>query len=154
MRAGLWPQIVVSLMLFIISACAYARTDDRQQIEALIRSYEKAMNEGDAEQVISLYAKNGVFMPSGHLTAVGKKAIKIAYDQEFNAINLDVEIVIDEVTQHGDFAFVRSRSKGSLTILEGNKTVSTDSYRAFLVLQKITGDWKIARFMFNFTEAK
>ncbi len=90
-------------------------------------------------------------MPAREPTAAGLTQIRAAYEHEFKTIDLDVNIVFDEVVQDGNLAFARTRSEGQLKILATGKTVSTESYRAFFVLKKINNEWKIARFLFNFT---
>ena len=143
---------IICICLLVVSSAGQTEVEDKQQIEEVIHNYGRAMNSSDLEGVIALYAKDAVFMPSGHPTAVGHKQIRSAYDQEFKMIDLNVAIVIDEIVQHGKFAFVRSRSDGKLTLLRSNKIISTDKYRAFFALEKTEGQWRIARFMFNFTE--
>jgi len=125
--------------------------DETKEIEMLIHAYGKAMNASDVDAVMKLFAKDGVFMPSKQPTASGRDAIKKAYAHEFEKIDLDVKIVIDEVYQDGKLAYVRSRSLGQLTLLATKEQKSTEKYRAFFVLTKINAHWKIKRFMFNFS---
>ncbi|NOX92216.1 MAG: DUF4440 domain-containing protein [Gammaproteobacteria bacterium] len=125
---------------------------EMQHIKEVILAYGKAMNASNVDDVLSLYAKDAVFMPAKEPTATGQAQIKAAYEHEFKTIDLDVNIVFDEVVQNGNLAFARTRSEGQLKILATGKVVSTESYRAFFVLKKIDNEWKIARFLFNFTQ--
>ena len=121
-----------------------------QQIAQIIQNYGKAMSHSNIGDVMALFADDAVFIPAGHATAVGKKAVKAAYEAELSKIDLDVTVEIDEIYYHGDLAYVRSRSLGQLTILATGKKKSTANYRAFFVLKKINSEWKISRFTFNF----
>ncbi len=127
--------------------------DDKQEIKNLLLSYGKALNAASVKDVVPLFAEDGVFMPSALPTAKGHDQIKLAFDHEFKAIKLNIAVIFDEIVQQGNLAYVRTRSKGTITILSKNITVPTDKYRAFFVLEKIKGKWKIARFMFNFTSS-
>ncbi|HEO65512.1 MAG TPA: SgcJ/EcaC family oxidoreductase [Spirochaetes bacterium] len=127
--------------------------NEKQKIKNLLLSYGKALNAASVKDVVPLFAENGVFMPAASLTAIGHDQIKSAFDDEFKNIKLNIAVIFDEIVQQGDFAYVRTRSKGTITILSKNITMPTDKYRAFFVLEKVKGKWKIARFMFNFTSS-
>jgi len=151
--------IAIALCIMILSTMAYAQSDaqtnnhatEMQRIKEVILAYGKAINAASVDGVLSLYAKDAVFMPAKEPTATGQAQIRAAYEHEFKTIDLDVNIVFDEVVQNGNLAFVRTRSEGQLKVLATGKMVSTESYRAFFVLKKINNEWKIARFLFNFT---
>lgn len=138
--------------LFGSLAAASSQKDISKEIETIIYAYGKAMNESDVEEVVRLYTKDGVFMPSGLPTAIGKSAIRDAYKHEFEVIDLDMNINIDEIDYNDNIAYVRSRSLGHLTLLANGEKKSTESYRAFFVLKKVQDEWKISRFMFNFSK--
>ena len=145
-------KLFLIFILTIVSPSVVGKTNDMQQIKNVILAYNKAMNTSSVDGVLALYTEDGVFMPSRLPTAMGRDQIRAAaYAHEFNVIDLEVSIVFDEIVQHKDIAFVRTRSKGHLTLLAKNQKISTEKYRAFFVLQKIKGEWKIARFMFNFS---
>ncbi len=127
--------------------------DDKQDIKNLLLAYGKALNAASVKDVVPLFTEDGVFMPSALPTAKGHDQIRSAFDHEFKNIKLNIAVIFDEIVQQGNFAFVRTRSKGTITILPKNITMPTDKYRAFFVLEKTKGKWKIARFMFNFTSS-
>jgi len=142
---------IVLFTIFTLSLQPAFANDETKEIEKLIHAYGKAMNASDVDAVMALFDKDGLFMPSGHPTASGWDAIKKAYEHEFKKIDLDVKIAIDEIYQDGKLAYVRSRSLGQLTLLATKEQKSTEKYRAFFVLTKSAGHWKIKRFMFNFS---
>lgn len=120
----------------------------RADIQSLLKSYEKALNQGDLKQVLSLYAKDGVFMPSSKPTSTGQQQIKQAYQQVFNTLGFDVRFHTDEIVRRDDLAFVRTLSDGKIKLRDKNMTIKNNS-RELFVLKRIDGDWKIYRYMFN-----
>ncbi len=117
-------------------------------IEATLKTYETALNASDTDAVLALYAEDGVFMPREAPTAVGKEQIRAAYEHVFNIIKLDIVFSIDEIVQHGDFAFARTLSRGEVTILAEGLTLPEEN-RELFVLKRTGDDWRIARYMFN-----
>jgi ketosteroid isomerase-like protein len=60
-------------------------------------SYEEALNASSTAAVMPLYAEDGVFMPPNSSSAVGKAAVRQAYDAVFKAITLTVKFAIAEL---------------------------------------------------------
>ena len=106
------------------------------------------MNESNAEVALSLYTNEGVFMPSAAPTAIGQEQVLKAYQYVFENIQLSIEFFIDEIEVIGDYAFVRSTSKGTVLIKATNEEMAEEN-RELFVLKKIQGSWKIDRYMFN-----
>ena len=118
-----------------------------QEIRDLLSTYEGALNTSDAELAASLYTADGVFMPHQFPSAVGPD-VKGAYQQTFEAISLNVAFEIDEVSVVGDFAYARTRSEGTQTILASDET-TPESNRELFTFAQDEGRWKIARYIFN-----
>jgi len=151
MKSFYFTKVAFSAMALLFSVTAQAQSNDEQQIRDVIQAYGKAMNAADVDGIVALFAKDAVFMPAKEPTAVGLTQIRAAYEHEFKVIDLEVNVVFDEVVVEGNIAFARTRSNGILRIIAANKVISTEAYRAFFVLKKIGPQWKIARFLFNFT---
>ena len=125
-------------------------THDQAQITALLDRYEIALNASDVDAVIDLYAPDGVFMPSAAPTAEGADQVRAAYEFVFSTIQLTIRFSIAEIEIHGDLAFARTGSRGTVTILVDG-TSAPEENRELFVLEKRRGEWKIARYMFNKT---
>jgi uncharacterized protein (TIGR02246 family) len=123
-------------------------TKEKTAIEKLLYSYRDALNASDINKVLTLYTAHGVFMPSNARTSVGQEQVKGAYEFVFKNIKINIEFSIDEIVLSGDYAFVRTTSKGTSLIHATGQTV-TEENRELFVLQKEKGTWKIARYMFN-----
>ncbi len=121
---------------------------EQSEIKKVLFSYRDALNESNAEKVLSLYTENGVFMPSGAPTAIGQEQIKGTYEFVFSTIQLNIEFYIDEIEIIGEYAFARTTSKGTTLIRASGETVPEEN-RELFVLRKENGSWKIDRYMFN-----
>ena len=122
--------------------------EEKNAIEATLKNYEAVLNASDVDGILALYAEDGVFMPTEAPTAAGKEQVRAAYEHVFGTIKLDIVFSIDEIVQHGDFAFARTVSRGEVTILAEGVTLPEEN-RELFVLKKTGDDWKIARYMFN-----
>jgi len=123
-------------------------TDAEKGASACLEAYAAALNAKDTEKIVSIYADDGVFMPQHFPSAIGSAAIKESYTGIFNAISLEVEFKIEECVEAGpEYCFARTNSKGVQTVLAtGGK--SAEGNQELFVLQKVNGDWRIARYCF------
>ena len=124
---------------------------DKQEIEILLNQYKKSLNTSDATLATSLYTKDGIFMPTEAPSAVGREQIKASYEFVFSQIQLTIEFFIEEIVIEGDMAFATTSSKGTTLIHANGQTVPEEN-RELFVFEKIDGNWKIARYMFNKTK--
>ncbi len=121
---------------------------EQSEIKKVLFSYRDALNESNAEKVLSLYTENGVFMPSSAPTAIGQEQLKGTYEFVFSNIQLSIEFYIDEIEIVGEYAFARTTSKGTTLIRASGETVPEEN-RELFVLRKENGSWKIDHYMFN-----
>ncbi|WP_082815671.1 YybH family protein [Flavobacterium chilense] len=126
-------------------------TTEKKDIEKLLFSYRDALNTSDVSKVLSLYAQNGVFMPTNAPTAKGLEQLKSSYDFVFKAIQLNIDFFIDEIDVQGETAYAITNSKGTTLIHASGQTIPEEN-RELFVLVKEDGKWKIARYMFNKTK--
>lgn len=123
-------------------------TTEKSVIEITLFSYRDALNASDVSKVLTLYTNDGVFMPSNAPSAIGQEQVKGSYEYVFKTIQLNIEFFIDEIVENGDYAFARTTSKGTTLIHATGQTVPEEN-RELFVLQKVNGQWKISRYMFN-----
>lgn len=125
---------------------------DRAAIEAVLATYEAALNASDTKTVLTLYTADGVFMPQHSLANVGADAIRKAYDGVFAAITLEVDFAIDEIAQVApNWAFARTRSNGFVTINATGDRAPEANQELFVFTKTKNDEWQIARYIFATT---
>jgi len=124
------------------------QTTEKTAIEKVLFAYRDALNASDVNKVLPLYTNDGVFMPSNAPSAIGQEQVKASYEFVFKTIQLNIEFFIDEIVVNGDYAFALTTSKGTTLIRANGQTVAEEN-RELFVFQKTSGQWKIARYMFN-----
>lgn len=153
MKTLLKSTLAVAAMIAASAGVASAQHHkDRDAIATVLATYEAALNASDAATVLTLYAKDGVFMPQHSLPNIGTHAIRAAYDGVFGAITLEIDFEIDEIAQIApDWAFARTRSQGFVTISATGDRVPEANQELFVFSKTGAGDWKIARYIFSTT---
>ena len=126
---------------------------EKEKIERLLGEYQKSLNTSDAKLAESLYTKDGVFMPTEAPSGIGSEGILKSYEYVFSQIRLNVEFFIEEIQVEGNMAFAVTSSKGT-TFIHANGETIPEANRELFVFEKVDGNWKIARYMFNKTESK
>ncbi len=154
MKNLLIQTVTVAALLLSSLSCAQPNDSDKAQIEAALKGYERVLNASDVDGVLKLYTEDGVFMAQHNPPAVGIQQVEAAYTATFQAIDLNVEFDIVEIEVIADdWAFARSNSSGTTTInATGDKV--PESNQELFVMQKIDGDWKIARYAFSTTNPR
>jgi uncharacterized protein (TIGR02246 family) len=137
------------LLASFLAPAAFAKgaVDD---VQALIRSYESSLNAGDVDGIAGLYAQDAVFMPQHFGPVEGKEAIHASYERILSMISLDIEFTIDELHVRGKWAWARTRSAGTTTILATGARVSEGNQELF-IFEKSGEGWVIARYIFSTT---
>ncbi len=154
MQYKLKQTIAVAALILGSFAGAHAADLDKTQIEAVLKTYERVLNASDVNGVVKLYSRDGVFMAQHNPSAVGIEQVEAAYTAVFQAIDLNVEFDIVEVKVIADdWAFARTNSSGTTTINATGDKVPEGNQELFL-MQKINGDWKIARYGFSTTNPR
>ena len=148
--------ITASITLALSTSIATAAIDkDHAKIERVLASYGKALNNANADKIITLYTKDGVFMPQHSMPSVGRVKIRTAYDHVFKAIKLDVKFAVDEIQKLSpNWAFVRTRSTGFVTINATGNKGAEGNQELFVLNKQTNGEWKIARYIFSTTNPR
>src|SRR5262249_1523539 len=112
-----------------------ATAKDEAAVRSVMASYNAALNGGKTSAVLPLYADDGVFMPPYSQSAVGKDAVRKAYDAVFEELKFDVKFTIAElVVMAPTWAYVRTNSAGTThhhstgrTTAEANQELADES---------------------------
>jgi uncharacterized protein (TIGR02246 family) len=145
-----FPSLLLqfALVASIPIATAGAQNKAEKQIHALLAAYETSLNAADAGRIEQLYTVDGVFMPAGFPTASGRPAVRGAYDAVFKNIRIAIHFSVDELTVKGDFAFARTHSAGTSTVVATGASAPEENRELFIFARTADG-WKIARYLFN-----
>jgi ketosteroid isomerase-like protein len=124
-----------------------ANQSSRAAEEAAIRSVLSY-----TEAVMPLYTEDGVFMPPNNPSAVGKAAVRQAYDGVFKAITLKVKFIVAELVMVSpEWAFVRTSSAGTNKINATGAVAAEGNQELFIFKKGADGQWRIARYSFSTT---
>ena len=125
-------------------------SSEQSAITSLLKTYEVALNDSNLLKIMSLYAPDGVLMKEFETPSVGHDSIRatlhnLLKDTAFN-ITLDI---LEIVVVGPDWAFARCQSGGTWSLRRENSGDQQEASSELFILQKISGDWKIARYCFN-----
>ncbi|WP_166444680.1 YybH family protein [Dyadobacter bucti] len=120
---------------------------DKPAIEKLLNDYAKALIDGDAATLASLYCNDGEFMPDGFATIRGAQQIHSGAQRFFQTQSLKAEFLLKNLAVERDFAFAESIATVTTENNQGQSiAVKT---RDFFVVRREAEDWKILRYIFN-----
>jgi uncharacterized protein (TIGR02246 family) len=128
------------------------QANDESAIRRVMSSYEEALNASNTASVLPLYTEDGVFMSPYNQSAVGKAAVRKAYDAVFEAITLNVKFTIAElVLMSPEWAFVRTNSAGTNKVNRTGAVSPEGNQELFIFNKGADGKWRIARYSFSST---
>lgn len=118
------------------------------KIRELVRTFERALNTGDAALSISCYTQDGIAMAAGQPTLHGGELLP-SYTEFYKAMKMDVRFTIDELVITGDsYAYALTRSTGTQTV-RATGAETPEWNREIMIFRRGGDDWKIARYLFN-----
>ncbi|MBV9566867.1 MAG: SgcJ/EcaC family oxidoreductase [Hyphomicrobiales bacterium] len=127
---------------------------DEAAIRDSLGSYNDALNAGKTDAVLPLYADDGVFMAPYSQSAVGKAAVRVAYDAVFRELKFSVKFNIAElVIMAPGWAYVRTNSAGTTDHHSTGKTTAEANQELFIFKKDGDGEWRIARYSFSPTNS-
>jgi uncharacterized protein (TIGR02246 family) len=129
---------------------AAVRAEAEVGIKDTLAAYNAALNGGQTGAVLPLYTDDGVFMPPYSESAVGKEAVKKAYDEVFGELKFHVKFAIAElVVMAPTWAYVRTNSAGTTDHHSTGKTTAEANQELFVFAKGDDGKWRIARYSFS-----
>jgi uncharacterized protein (TIGR02246 family) len=120
------------------------------EIRSVLASYNDALNGGKTAAVLPLYTDDGVFMPPYSQSAVGKDAVRKAYDAVFDELKFHVKFTIAElVVMAANWAYVRTNSAGTTDHHSTGRTTAEANQELFIFKKGEDNKWRIARYSFS-----
>jgi uncharacterized protein (TIGR02246 family) len=117
--------------------------DDELAIRELVETWLAATKAGDASTVLDLMTDDVVFMVPGQ-EPFGKEAFAAASEGMKNA-HIEGTSDIKEILVLGDWAFLRSHLKMTMTPPEGGPTRRRSGYTLTILRKEADGRWRLAR---------
>lgn len=119
-----------------------------EEIQILLQTYQRSLNEANVDLVKSVYADDAIFIGQPFPIATGRDEIVSLYADFLSKLDFDVEFEILEVELGDNLGFVRTRSTGTI-VPKGQTPKGSEGNREVFVVKKINGAWKLYRYIFN-----
>jgi len=130
-------------------------TPNEQAVASALQGYERALNAADTNAVMPLYTEDGIFMAPYSASAIGREALRKAYDAVFSAIRLSVKFNVAEIVEMSrDWVFARTNSAGTTQDHATGKTSAEANQELFIFRKERDGVFRIARYSFSSTNPK
>lgn len=118
---------------------------DEQAIRDLVATWMDATREGDTATVLGLMTDDAVFLTPGRAPMTKADFAKAAEGpSRGQAPRVDAHSEILEIQLMGDWAFMRSRLKVTMTPPDGSPPTRREGH-TLTVFRKDGGQWKLAR---------
>jgi uncharacterized protein (TIGR02246 family) len=128
---------------------------NEQAVAEVLAAYNAALNSSDTDAVMPLYSDDGVFMPPYSPSAVGRAAVRKAYDNVFAAIRLTVKFNIAEIVEMSpEWVFARTNSVGTTVTHATGGTSAEGNQELFIFRRGGDGKFRIARYSFSTTNPR
>ena len=118
-------------------------TDDERAIRELIDTWMSASARGDTQTVLGLMTDDVIFMVPGR-EPFGKEAFETTSDAQ-QAFDLDGRSDIRELQLLGDWAYIRTRLRVTMTPRQGGETMARSGYTLSILRKGDDGRWRLAR---------
>ena len=120
-------------------------TEDEKTIRRLVADWFEATRRGDLDAVLALMTDDVVFLVPGRPPMMGKSAFAAASRAQATQgpPNFEARSEIQEISIHGDWAWMWSRLSVSITPPGGNSVER--SGHTLTILRKEGGRWLLAR---------
>ena len=132
----------------LVAASAEESEGIRSQFEKLINTYSEGLTNKNVDGILELYSSDPVFMPEYAPPAVGREAVRKAYEWVFATLKLNGHFIVHEAEVIGDRAWVRTNSTGRFTVIATGVEADVANSELFL-FKRENGGWKIHRYIFT-----
>ena len=142
----------LSVLAVAIAQSGTGPAADREAIQQVWVQYANAVETGNVDAYMALWADGGVQMPPGAPPNIGTDTIraKTAAKMEAGRANTTaMKIDPQEITVLGDWAYARGMYTVDVTSPDGAALGRTDGKFMTILRRQADGSWKIYRDIFN-----
>jgi uncharacterized protein (TIGR02246 family) len=119
-----------------------------EEIENLLRTYQRGLNEANLDLVSSVYTNDAIVIGQPFPTASGIEAIIALYADFLSKLDFNIQFELLEMELSNELGFIRTRSHGTI-VPKGQKPTGSEGNREIFIVKKIRGAWKFYRYIFN-----
>jgi ketosteroid isomerase-like protein len=119
-----------------------------EEINNLLQTYQRGLNEPSLDLVRSVYASDAVVLGQPFPTASGIEAIISLYADFLSRLDFNVQFDLLELELRDDLGFIRTHSHGTI-VPKGQRPAGSEGNREIFIVKKIEGAWKFYRYIFN-----
>ena len=123
--------------------------NDIVAIHGLFERYDSTVNAGQAEEWMSLFSDDIIWMNPDQPALVGKDAVRGSVGPLFADLNNEHVITVDEVSVAGNWAFVRTTYTWRFTPKAGGETSEELGKEVFILRRQTDSSWRITRAIWN-----
>lgn len=132
-----------TLLLVVAVACGPPTAQESTELEAAAQGWEAALNAGDLDAVVALYATDARLLPPNGEMAQGAEAVEDSFGGMIDA-GLQGELTTIEALVAGDLG----HRIGTYKLMTGDGTL-VDEGKYIEVWRKMDGEWKISADIWN-----
>ena len=123
---------------------------DMAGVKDTLAAYGAALNGGQTAAVLPLYTEDGAFMAPFSPSAIGKEAVRTAYDTVFNELKFQVRFTVEEVVIiTPNWAYARTNSAGTTDHHSTGRRTAEANQELFILRKEDDGVWRIVRYSFS-----
>lgn len=131
----LLAELGMAVLLFA-AACAPPVSQENAEIAALSDAWETALNDGDLDTLVGLYAEHARIMPPNGEAAVGHDAVRAAFSPMIDA-GLGAELETVRSVSAADIGY----ALGTYRVTSGGEELERGSF--VITSGLVDGEWKI-----------
>ena len=122
---------------------------DIAAIKALFAHNASVINSGNLDGWIAQFTEDAIFMPPNSVTLKGKEAGREFARPWYEQLNMEIEISVDEIEVHGNWAFARWSFVGRSTPKSGGKVIQKNGKEIWILRRQSDGSWKCSHIIYN-----
>jgi uncharacterized protein (TIGR02246 family) len=122
---------------------------DIQAIKNIVAEWEAAVNTGDTDKIMSLYANNSIRIPTNQPAIKGKEAIRSSYQQLFDKYNFQDKYLVEDVNVGGDLAVAHIIWSTVVTPKAGGEPIIANGHWIMNLKKQPDGAWNCIYTIFS-----
>ena len=150
LQTGKLQAVLFTMFIILVCGSSFALAgQDNVAIDKVRLNFNSAFNEGNAEAIAQLIDPNGIWMPPGQPSIVGKDSIVAHYSSYFERIKSKFELKPGDIQLCDGWAFISGAFSRADTPKTGGAAREVSGHYLMILKKQPDGTWKIARDIWN-----